>query len=37
MVEWVTTKDMDEVEDGRVEVIGPDISTWMRLRMAELR
>ncbi len=25
MVEWVTTKHMDEVEDGRVEVIGPDI------------
>ena len=26
MVEWVTTKDMDEVEDGKVEVIGPDVS-----------
>jgi acetyl-CoA synthase len=25
MVEWVTTKRMDEVEDGRVEVIGPEI------------
>jgi len=25
MVEWVTSKQMDEVEDGRVEVIGPDI------------
>jgi len=25
MVEWVTTKRMEEVEDGRVEVIGPDI------------
>ncbi len=26
MVEWVTTKNMDEVEDGKVEVIGPDIA-----------
>jgi len=26
MVEWVTTKHMDEVEDGKVEVIGPDIA-----------
>ena len=25
MVEWVTSKRMDEVEDGRVEVIGPEI------------
>jgi len=25
MVEWVTSKRMDEVEDGKVEVIGPDI------------
>jgi len=25
MVEWVTTKNMDEVEDGKTEVIGPDI------------
>jgi len=25
-VEWVTTKEMDEVEDGRVELIGPDIT-----------
>ena len=25
MLEWVTTKRMDEVEDGRVEVIGPEI------------
>jgi len=25
MVEWVTTKPMDEVEDGKIEVIGPDI------------
>ncbi len=26
MVEWVTSKNMNEVEDGRVEVIGPEIS-----------
>jgi len=26
MVEWVTTKRMDEVEDGKVEVIGPEIT-----------
>jgi len=26
MVEWVTSKRMDEVEDGKVEVIGPDMS-----------
>jgi len=26
MVEWVTSKDMDEVEDGKVEVIGPELS-----------
>jgi acetyl-CoA synthase len=25
MVEWVTSKRMDEVEDGRIEVIGPEI------------
>jgi len=25
MVEWVTSKRMDEVEDGKVEVIGPDL------------
>jgi len=24
-VEWVTSKNMDEVEDGRVELIGPDL------------
>jgi len=24
-VEWVTSKNMDEVEDGKVEVIGPDL------------
>ena len=24
-VEWTTTKEMDEVEDGKVEVIGPDL------------
>jgi len=26
MVEWVTSKRMDEVEDGKVEVIGPELS-----------
>ncbi|MBA7668255.1 Carbon monoxide dehydrogenase/acetyl-CoA synthase subunit alpha [subsurface metagenome] len=26
MVEWVTTKRMDEVEDGKIEVIGPEIT-----------
>ena len=26
MVEWVTSKRMDEVEDGQVEVIGPDLT-----------
>ena len=25
MVEWVTTKRMNEVEDGKVEVIGPEL------------
>jgi acetyl-CoA synthase len=25
-VEWITTKEMDEVEDGRVEVIGSDVT-----------
>ncbi|UCH42924.1 MAG: CO dehydrogenase/CO-methylating acetyl-CoA synthase complex subunit beta [Dehalococcoidales bacterium] len=25
MVEWVTSKRMDEVEDGKIEVVGPDI------------
>lgn len=25
--EWVTTADMDKVEDGKVEVIGPDLSS----------
>jgi acetyl-CoA synthase len=24
-VEWVTSKDMDEVEDGKIEVFGPDV------------
>ena len=24
-MEWVTSKNMDEVEDGKVEVIGPDL------------
>jgi acetyl-CoA synthase len=27
-VEWVTSRDMDEVEDGRVELIGPDLD-WI--------
>ena len=27
MVEWVTSKRMEEVEDGRIEVIGPDLDT----------
>jgi acetyl-CoA synthase len=27
MVEWCTTKRMDEVEDGKIEVIGPDIDS----------
>ncbi len=26
MVEWVTSKPMDEVEDGKIEVIGPELS-----------
>ncbi|MDD4874000.1 MAG: acetyl-CoA decarbonylase/synthase complex subunit alpha/beta [Dehalococcoidales bacterium] len=26
MVEWVTSKSMEEVEDGKIEVIGPDIT-----------
>jgi acetyl-CoA synthase len=26
MVEWVTSKALDEVEDGRIEVIGPEIT-----------
>jgi acetyl-CoA synthase len=26
MVEWVTSKNMDEVEDGKVEVIGPELA-----------
>ncbi len=26
MVEWVTSKRMDEVEDGKVEIIGPEIT-----------
>ncbi|MDO8567509.1 MAG: acetyl-CoA decarbonylase/synthase complex subunit alpha/beta [Dehalococcoidales bacterium] len=26
MVEWVTSKRMEEVEDGKVEVIGPDVT-----------
>jgi len=26
MVEWVTSKRMDEVEDGKIEVIGPEIT-----------
>ena len=37
MVEWVTTKNMDEIEDGKVEVIGPeidDITPGSRLPLA---
>jgi len=37
MVEWVTSKRMDEVEDGKVEVIGPelaDIPAGSRLPLA---
>jgi acetyl-CoA synthase len=37
MVEWVTSKKMDEVEDGKVEVIGPelaDIEPGSKLPMA---
>ncbi len=37
MVEWVTTKRMDEVEDGKIEVIGPeliDIKPGSRLPLA---
>jgi len=37
MVEWVTSKRMDEVEDGEIEVIGPeitDIPAGSRLPMA---
>ncbi len=37
MVEWVTTKRMDEIEDGKVEIIGPDtadITAGSRLPMA---
>ncbi len=37
MVEWVTSKRMEEVEDGKIEVIGPDvtdISAGSRLPMA---
>jgi acetyl-CoA synthase len=37
MVEWVTSKNMDEVEDGKVEVIGPeidDITAGSKLPMA---
>jgi acetyl-CoA synthase len=37
MVEWVTTKRMEEVEDGKVDVIGPelsDIEPGSRLPMA---
>jgi len=37
MVEWVTSKRMDEVEDGKVEVIGPeidDVTPGSRLPMA---
>jgi len=37
MVEWVTSKRMDEVEDGRVEVVGPeltDVEAGSRLPLA---
>ena len=37
MVEWVTSKRMDEVEDGKIEVIGPeltDITAGSRLPLA---
>lgn len=37
MVEWVTSKRMDEIEDGKVEVIGPeitDITAGSRLPLA---
>ncbi len=37
MVEWVTSKRMDEVEDGKVEVIGPemtDVPAGSRLPLA---
>jgi len=37
MVEWVTSKRMDEVEDGKIEVIGPeidDVTSGSRLPMA---
>ena len=37
MVEWVTSKRMDEVEDGKIEVIGPeltDVSAGSQLPMA---
>ena len=37
MVEWVTSKRMDEVEDGKIEVIGPeltDVSAGSRLPLA---
>jgi len=37
MVEWVTSKRMDEVEDGKIEVIGPelsDVEAGSRLPMA---
>jgi len=37
MVEWVTSKRMDEVEDGKIEVIGPemtDIAAGSRLPLA---
>jgi len=37
MVEWVTSKRMDEVEDGKIEIVGPelsDISAGDKLPMA---
>jgi len=37
MVEWVTSKRMDEVEDGKIEIVGPelsDVSAGAKLPMA---
>ncbi|GAI32647.1 unnamed protein product, partial [marine sediment metagenome] len=37
MVEWVTSKRMEEVEDGKIEVIGPemtDVPAGSKLPMA---
>ena len=37
MVEWVTSKRMEEVEDGKVEVIGPDLDDYQGRLAAALR